>query len=425
MLRKYSGPSGRCRPSFDPPPALGATGLNSLFPAGGLALSWSHDRLVFSFPQAAMLRNLYGETRIPRSQGELNIILAAHERYASHRGGIRAQLVHANLNGLNLANRNLPEADFAGASLAGARMCGSNLERASLYCADLRDCNLQSARLARADLRGALFKGARLSHAVLDNADLRAAMMTALEAAATAVVAGAPVKLDSGVDFSRCSLKNVSFGNARLDGADFSGALLHGASFRGAVLTNATFKDAVLTGVNLGELGVPPEALSGCVRDVTDAAAAKYDALKARLDGHHEWIMSSGARGAPANFDGEDLRPLGTLFAGRMLGGLSARGTLAIGIDFSGTQLQAAKFDGADIRDANFSGGDLRGISLRNARLSHARFNRANLGRLMLTSGVPLYSNLTGADVSPEQFLHVVFDDDLPEFGMPRAAEVA
>jgi uncharacterized protein YjbI with pentapeptide repeats len=111
-----------------------------------------------------------------------------------------------------------------------------------------------------------------------------------------------------------------------------------------------------------------------------------------------------------------------------MLGGLSARGALAIGIDFSGAQLQAAKFDGADVRDANFSDGDLRGISLRNARLTHARFDRADLGRLMLTSGKPLYSNLTGADVSPEQFLDVVFDDDLPEFGMPvspRAAEVA
>ena len=120
-----------------------------------------------------MLKNLYGETRAKRSQQQLDAILAAHERYATSRGGARAQLAHAELDGLKLAGRNLQEADFSGASLVGADLAGANLERASFYCADLRDCDLQAAKLTRADLRGASFKGARLSHAVLDNAEPR------------------------------------------------------------------------------------------------------------------------------------------------------------------------------------------------------------------------------------------------------------
>ena len=74
-----------------------------------------------------MLKNLYGGDLVARSQAELNTILAAHERYALYQGGQRAQLAHADLSGLNLANRKLMEADFSGAALVGANLYGSNL----------------------------------------------------------------------------------------------------------------------------------------------------------------------------------------------------------------------------------------------------------------------------------------------------------
>jgi uncharacterized protein YjbI with pentapeptide repeats len=371
-----------------------------------------------------MLKNLYGEKRFARSQLELNAILLSHERYVTSRGGQRAQLAHALLDGLTLANRNLVEADFSGASLVGASLTGSNFERASFYCADLRDCDVQAAKLVRADLRGASFKGARLSFAVMDHADLRAAMMMYVGDAGVSVVdreRGAGKGAATGVDFSNCSMKGVSFGNAKLDGANFEGALLQGANFRGAKLSNASFRGAVLAGVNLKDLNVPPEALAGCVTGVTPDAAAKFDQLKSKLEAHQEWISTSGAAGGPANFDGEDLRPLHKLLVGRPLTGLSARSALAIGIDFSGSQLQAAKFDGADLREANFSNADLRGASLRATKLAHARFDQANLGRLPLTSGSSLAPDLTGADASEEQFFAAMLEDKLSDLGLPQA----
>jgi len=374
-----------------------------------------------------MLKNPYDEKRVTRTQQELNAVLLSHERYVSYRGGARAQLAHSELDGLVMANRNLTEADFSGASLVGASLYGSNLERASLYCADLRECDLQCAKLSRADLRGASFKGARLAFAVLDHADLRAAMMMYVSAGGVQVLnrERSERKGAAGVDFSNCSMKGVSFGNAKLDGADFTGAILHGANFKNAKLTNATFKNSVLTGVNLNDLGVPPEALEGCIADITAAAAAKFEQLKSRLDAHQQWISSAGAGGAPANFDGEDMRPLRKLLVGRPLSGLSARGAICVGLDFSGSQLHAAKFDGADLRDVDFSKADMRGVSLRNTKLAHAQFEGANLGHLSLTSGSSIAPDLSGADGNEEQFYKAMLDDKMASLGWKGATPAA
>lgn len=352
-----------------------------------------------------MLKNLYGEKRISvYTQVELAPVLAEHGRYAAGRGGRRLVLCHCDLAGLDFANRNLSEADFSGASLVGARFYGSNLERASLYCADLRDCNLQAVNLLRADLRGASFRGAKLCHAILDGADLRAAMMMVMGDQDVSMIDRRAEGAMDGVDFSNASLKRTAFGNARLDGANFEGALLQGATFRGAKLTNASFRGAVLSGVRLEELQVPPEALEGCVLDVTPGALARAPVLKARIDAHAQWILSNGKDGRPANLDGEDLRPIRHLLAGRALAGLSARNAIAVGVDFSGCQMQASWFDGADLRDCDFSGTDLRGVSLKDTRLAHARFDKADLSPLPLSGGNSKAVDLTGALVTEGQF---------------------
>jgi uncharacterized protein YjbI with pentapeptide repeats len=206
-----------------------------------------------------------------------------------------------------------------------------------------------------------------------------------------------------GVDFSNCSMKGASFGNAKLDGANFTGALLQGATFRNANLKNPVFKNAVLTGVILADLRVPPEALEGCVLDITAQAAARFDELQSRLAAHQQWIATQGQQGRPAVLDGEDLRPLHKLLVGRPMSGLSARNAVGIGIDFSGSQLQAAKFDGADLRGANFSKADLRGASFKDAKLLHADFDGADLRALQLATGTTLLPNLEGAEVTNEQ----------------------
>ncbi|MBA2590530.1 MAG: pentapeptide repeat-containing protein [Alphaproteobacteria bacterium] len=344
------------------------------------------------------------------TQHELSSIILQHERYLAYTGGVRAQLAHTILDGLNLASRTLTEIDLSGASLVGASLYASNLDRASFYCADLRDADLRYTKLNRADMRGASFKGATLNFAVLDQADMRFGRMMYVGTDKSPIGRDEPGPIQpygstnpNGVDFSNCSMKGVSFGNAKLEGANFTGALLQGATFKNAQLTNANFSGAVLTNVNLADLNVPPESLVGCVRDITPETSAKFEELKIRLEHHQQWLITGGSEGRPAVMDGEDMRPLAQLLVGRRMTGLSARNVVGIELNFAGSELQAAKFECADLRGANFSKADLRGASFRGAKLLHAIFEGANMAALPLRGGTMLAVDLTGAEVSKEQ----------------------
>jgi uncharacterized protein YjbI with pentapeptide repeats len=172
-------------------------------------------------------------------------------------------------------------------------------------------------------------------------------------------------------------------------------------------------------GVNVSELGVPPEALKDCVLDVSAQAQAKSAELKAKLDAHHIWVASGGKQGSAAVLDGEDLRPLRKELAGLSLIGLSARHVVAIGISFAGCQLQGAKFDGADLRDADFAGADLSGASLKDAKLAYAKFNGTSLRNLHLVSGKVIRPDLTGAEATEDQFLGARLDENVSILGLP------
>ena len=363
-----------------------------------------------------MSRELRNVDRAVRTQQELNAILLAHERFLLRKpGGAVAQLGAMDLSGLNFSQRNLSDIDLAGATLRAAVLARTNLERAIFYCADLRLADLRHANLAAADLRGTSLRGANLSCAILDNADLRAATMTRSGVGADKERAPGA---SGGVDFSNCSMKRASFNGANLESVNFTGAMLQGAEFKGAKLANVTFRDAVLTGVNLADLKVGPDALEGAVTDPSAQRLARAEELKAMIDVHYDWIRTNGREGKPANFDGEDLRPLQSYLAGRHLTGLSARNAIAIGVNFAGCQLQGARFDGADLRDADFSDSDLRAASFRTARLSHARFAKADLRTLSLTGGRQQPVDLGDAMATTEQFAGALLDGGIKDLGL-------
>ena len=78
------------------------------------------------------------------TQGEVDLLVQAHERLAEGRpGGRRLALKFADLNGLNLSGRNLAEADLTGCSLENTRLVGTRLESAVLFCCDLRGADFE------------------------------------------------------------------------------------------------------------------------------------------------------------------------------------------------------------------------------------------------------------------------------------------
>lgn len=96
------------------------------------------------------------------SKQELGEILEQHREWIASRGksGIRADLSHANLEGMDLAGADLRGASLRKARLAKADLSTANLEAALLTNADLREANLLGTKLRGARLQGANLEGA-------------------------------------------------------------------------------------------------------------------------------------------------------------------------------------------------------------------------------------------------------------------------
>lgn len=345
----------------------------------------------------ARLTNQALSEPIKLKRDRFEAMIAAHEAFLVGKpGGRRATLGFLIATGFNCDNRSLADARFDGSDFTGTSFAGADLSRTSLYCCNLTSCDFRNAKMRRADLRGATFAGASLAGANLDQADMRAAVIWASDEVRGLRWIGGRGSDEAlegdgavahGVDFSNCSLQGARFRDANLKNADFSGANLTGAELIGAKLEGIRLKGAILSGIEVAKLGLAPAALADCVMDPTPEARARVSQIARELDRAQDWITSGGK---PANLEGFDLRPAAELFQGRLLAGLHARSTIAVGVDFSFAKLQGANFEGADLRGAAFVGADLRGANFTGANLAHAFFDDAELGELELKPGLTL-----------------------------------
>ena len=128
--------------------------------------------------------SLYRELRqLIASQDQVNLTVNIPQRelrigdranlikgYALGRINFRsANLAHADLSYLNLANINLIEADLSHANLAGTNLSNAKLIAANLSHANLEQANLTRAKLIGANLVNANLEEANLTHAHISN----------------------------------------------------------------------------------------------------------------------------------------------------------------------------------------------------------------------------------------------------------------
>ena len=192
-------------------------------------------------------------------------------------------------------------------------------------------------------------------------------------------------------------------------------------NFRGAQLSHPNFTGAVLIGMDPKDVPVPARILEECLFDASGDATARANKLKAIFLRHEQVVSSGTATETKAVLDHDDLRPLNGFFPDRKLAGLSARGVIAVGVDFSKCQLQAANFDGADLRSANFTGADLRGLSLKGAKIAHAQLDSADIREFPLASGRVVLPDLTGTVVAPRQLESAILSQSVVELGAASA----
>jgi uncharacterized protein YjbI with pentapeptide repeats len=146
----------------------------------------------------------------------------AHDGRATFVDLDHAQLVHAQLQFLNLSRADLYSANLTDAAIFNARLNNANFDSA----------NLTDAIVDHADLTGAEFFDANLTGAVLSHSDLAHASLF------LASLHGA-------------FLFFANLHDANLHGANLTGAYLTGANLTGANLTGANLTGANLTGANL------------------------------------------------------------------------------------------------------------------------------------------------------------------------------
>jgi hypothetical protein len=121
------------------------------------------------------------------TKDELAKVLEDHIKWlSSEEGGIRANLIGADLIGANLSDTDLSGANLIGADLSGANLIGadlrsSNLHSSNLHNADLRGADLGSANLGCANLRDANLSDAKLLRANLSDANLSGANLRGVD----------------------------------------------------------------------------------------------------------------------------------------------------------------------------------------------------------------------------------------------------
>ena len=138
-----------------------------------------------------------------------------------------ANLVRADLRGLDLKGFDLSEANLEGADLRDVDFEGANLKEASLTQADLRESNLERVDLTGVNLKKANLEGANLKETILIRADLREA------------------------NLERADLTSADLKEANLEGADLTGADFNKANLEKANLLKTTIKDVNFFGANI------------------------------------------------------------------------------------------------------------------------------------------------------------------------------
>jgi uncharacterized protein YjbI with pentapeptide repeats len=340
------------------------------------------------------------------TQLDVDAICARHDRlWAAKPGGARAVFAWCDLSGLDLSRRNLADSDFTCAILNDCRLVGAKLDHAIFFCADLQNADLSETSLKRADLRGACLRGADLTAADMFEADLREGSVAAADPkmgyrllehgrrvseAQGAILVGANLERSrlSGLvamkaDFTDAVLKDAKLVRANLKQCTLTGANLAGADMSGADCAGADLRDAILVGANTRACKFDDAQMEGALTDRNsgrDVGAMPYAEM---LQDHALWCETQGAQGSPSEFNGADLRKLGSI-KGYNLTALSAKGAVFYGVDMEGVQLQGAQLQGADLRGCNLKRADLRGARLGRAKLSGADLREALMGPLLI-----------------------------------------
>lgn len=175
-----------------------------------------------------------------------------------------ANLVKANLNGVDLSKANLRatiaiDASLAFSNLSRAKLVEADLSKAELVAVLFNEADLNRATLNNAKLKGARFYGAKLGKANLREADLSGAKLSGANLFEANLYKAnlSEAELNGtklcGVNLTEATLTKAQLIKAKLNRAELNGATISEANLNKADLSEANLVKANLSGANLSE----------------------------------------------------------------------------------------------------------------------------------------------------------------------------
>lgn len=204
------------------------------------------------------------------SQKELNKILEQHKLWVetSEQEGKQADLIRADLSGMDLSHWDLSKANLYRVNLSKADLIRTDLSGTNLFEADL-----SKAKLSEADLRGAAIYGADLSEVNLNNAKLGGAILIEANLSKAKLVIA---------DLVEAGLNDANLNKAKLIKAKLNRAILSRANLNDADLRQADLSEADLGETNIGKADLRWANLSGANLRKANLSGANLD--NAKLD---------------------------------------------------------------------------------------------------------------------------------------------
>lgn len=404
---------------------------------------------------------MWGKIGHMTARAELIDGIKLHQLYLNQKpGGRRMQVRNGNLSRIKMSKISLQEAVLPGANFIQATAHQVCFDYCDLFGANFVEADLEGSSFLRADLRGANMARSKLRYANLSGIDLRAGIMVVVEGSQER-----PVK--KATDMSNTDLEGAMMWGANLSGANMSGSRLahtdmsdanmfavnlEGADLTGCNLSGAKLRNANLKGAKLAGCELVGADLSGAnLRnvDMTDVdisqantsysigggtpSAPLADDIRDLVNGHSEWLSTSGKSGVPMIAVGRDLSGLdfsgldlsgacfdkcilrGALFVDTILAMCSMRDTDMHKVRMNGAVLDGVRMANADCTEAVFQGVKFGGVDQRDkkgaktgsvwrADLTNANFEQADLRNSVFEETQMKGANLTKANVAGVAF---------------------
>lgn len=358
-----------------------------------------------------------------------------------------AQLVEADLSGIQMKGAKLKFVNFNGSSLVGADLSGAVLDGVTMVTTNLENTDLNDASLVNANLlRAKLNEGTQISldqvgvkpeirglqdiitwyknspykddigfalnlTKFFEDVDPKSIDWKNLETFEDIYLDLSGLNLD-GIDLSGLNLEGFDFSGASLVGANLSGTTLKKADFSGAILDEANLKDANLVEAQLANASLRSANLENVNFDSADLQSANLDGANiVETDFFKANLSEASANAATldsASLLDANIRGL-SLKESKIIGSTLAFTKLA-GVDLAGADLTEANLheqvslNRANLARVNFSGQDLAGADLRKTNLTEANLTGARLFMTKFDGAQLQEVNFEGTDTNGASF---------------------